>query len=1109
MTPTEKVPCIALVCLVLATSVLWVSTLRAQEADFRDVYDFYKNEIKRGPVPGRIIVSVSQTPRQADFFSMRDNKVVFKSAGEANARLGSFKVQRAYKAFHLHGNAVYVLTFADYGNEREIIRYLESLPGVQYAEQDYYLELLAEPNDRYYASSTANWWVPDDIESGATPARVPWGCPTNPPYAYWALRDTSELDDQWYLKHVQANKAWDIQRGDTTVKVMVMDSGIDIWHQDLYANIWKNPADIPGDMSSDGLPGDKTRGDIDNDGGMHFNDPDVMTKDFNKNGTLFGPDSTCDAGPDGDYGFGPNAIDDPPAGPGGGDDDTLLAGPGNDPWDDNLRGPGCLNPQFDDDMWEVQFLKNDDDENGYPDDRYGFNFLEPDSLPVDQGCPITEACHGTGMAGIIGAVTNNGEGIAGVLWNCRLVSGKIALGFPENGGNDNIPRIAEALYYAADNGIDVVNMSLGYIDTSHVANYNSPIIQQAVDYAYNHGVVVIAGAGNKSTGHYWYPASLDHVISVSGTNRFDKKASYTEYNDKVDVCAPVAEDYLVPNPERGDECVTTGFALWPYPMYNLPGAQLPHDYVITYLRTSGATAQVSGLAGLLVSQYPKSLMQEIMGAQYSPAAYVDFIENQMERGCVAISDTFYTTHKLGAGRINAYRSLTQWGRIRSDTTWTKFAYVSADLKIDEGKTLTIEPGTTIYFAPDDNENMNDPTVVEFLVDGTLIAEGTASNPIEFRSFAESPQPGDWSGLQVIGNAASASLSYCNISDAYHGIKSYRLVELSHCNISNCQVHGIYLEGSGVNGSEISDCTMNDNGSCGIMIDYCNNMSISDCECNNDFRGMWLGFSTGSFIENTQMKFNTESGLKATYGSNASINWCTVEDNDQQGIYLSESNAGISNTKIWKNTANGLYCVGSSSNPEVEYSKIEQNAVGVRAASGACPILGDIERNHGQYNSIYNQPLYVYSTSGCTIKAENCWWGTKPGKPPSPAKFLGDVDYYPWLDSDPIPYLAPSAPKKPTILSLAQNFPNPSVGAGITRITYSIPYENESERVNLAIFDVSGRRIRTLVDEAKAAGTYQAYWDGKGERGQNVAPGIYFYKLTVGKSSISKKLILFR
>jgi len=86
--------------------------------------------------------------------------------------------------------------------------------------------------------------------------------------------------------------------------------------------------------------------------------------------------------------------------------------------------------------------------------------------------------------------------------------------------------------------------------------------------------------------------------------------------------------------------------------------------------------------------------------------YARFIEKQIKRGCVPISGDHAS--KLGAGRINAYRSLTQWGpiavnNVTNDTTWTNSVYVSADIWIGAGHTLTIEPGTTVYFAPDDNQ----------------------------------------------------------------------------------------------------------------------------------------------------------------------------------------------------------------------------------------------------------------------------------------------------------------------------------------------------------------------------------------------------------------------
>jgi len=1245
-------------CGVCTCIILCVLFSAASAYDMRDIFgESAPNNVK--PTPGVVLVTVQQNKGQRNSFYTINNEVKT-SLGESTAsELRTRGLRGSRLVYKGDGYSTYALFFSGRGGELEIIRYLEAQPWVIRAREDYPLHLLAEPNDFYYqpdATDSTKHFVPswyrypnfsffrlcEDSIGGLS-----WTCcceaPCNDVKTDWTISflDSLHMSDQWYLQRVQANRAWDIEKGNPSVRIMIIDSGIDIDHPDLNGHIWDNSdADPEGDENNDGLPG----------GTLGFANP-ILNRDIDGDGQfLFGEDGengVCDCGPDGDYGFGPNAMDDDPPGPGGGDDDQ---GGENSPWHDNLCGPGNgtnpLDTLFNDDPEDIRFMRDDDDANGYPDDTHGVNLFDliddfglegiPDGLPGvkgwgsddidkdggkhfndpqvrmadfdgdgvplcgpdgycdagddgdygfgedgeddyppgptggdddlgpawadnrrapgdfdddmhdvrflrfdneedgnpfgrprDDSCPKEYACHGTEMAGIIGAETDNGRGVAGFAWNCTLIPAKVAIGFPEyeyNYPDDTIShwdpqaageRLMLALDYAIAETVDVVNMSLGCEYTGPGDNpLNDPALQAKINEAHNAGIVLVVAAGNKDRNYYVYPASFENVISVSGVNRHEEKATYVTYNDRVDVCAPVGDpdgdwnDYLG-RVDYGANCMATAYANNPAGIFYPPDSINIHYYAVTKLQTSGATAQVSGLAALLVSFYPRSRYQEMFPDSTAASSYANFIEREIKRGCVPLpNEPLYAEGKLGAGRIDAFRSLTQWGEITENTIWNDRVYVSGDLRIAEGTTLTIKPGTTVYFTPDDNENMYDPTVVEFRVDGTLIAEGTAANPIEFKSFADSPQPGDWAGIQVFGNAGSASLAYCNISHAYHGIKSYWPLELSHCNISNCEVHGAYLQGSGAAGSEITYCTMNGNGSCGLMINSSNNVSISGCESNNGYEGIWLTYSNNTSIGNTLMKSNIGNGIKKVGGAGGAIDSCVVEDNDQHGIYLSESSGIISDTKIWKNTAYGLYCAGASSQPTVDHSKIKQNSSGVRVASGGCPNLG-IEEASG-HNSIYNNSVfYVYGSPNYTIMAEDCWWGTQPGQAPPASKFKGLVDYNPWLQNDPVLYLAPSASKKGTILSLAQNYPNPSVGSGVTKIMYSVPHENENERVSLTIYDASGRRIRTLVDDAKAAGTYEAYWDGKGEKGQNVAPGIYFYKLVVGKSSISKKLILFR
>ena len=90
------------------------------------------------------------------------------------------------------------------------------------------------------------------------------------------------------------------------------------------------------------------------------------------------------------------------------------------------------------------------------------------------------------------------------------------------------------------------------------------------------------------------------------------------------------------------------------------------------------------------------------------------------------------------------------------------------------------------------------------------------------------------------------------------------------------------------------------------------------------------------------------------------------------------------------------------------------------------------------------------------------------------------------------------------LSLFQNYPNPF--NPITRIRYYLP---SRVRIRLEIYDVVGRRITRLVDSTKDKGYHVVEWDGKNNSGHPVSSGLYFYRLSAGKRTISKKLILLR
>ena len=177
--------------------------------------------------------------------------------------------------------------------------------------------------------------------------------------------------------------------------------------------------------------------------------------------------------------------------------------------------------------------------------------------------------HGTAVTGIIAATTNNSIGITGISPNISIVPLCVA----SADGSVSESGVTSAIYFAADSGCDVINLSLGGNDTSAISS--------AIEYAYNHGCIIIASAGNSGTSRYNYPASLNNVISVGSINRDSSRSTFSNFNDKIDVVAPGEDIFTTDDPSKS------------------AGSYYgPHD------GTSFSAPCVSAIAGLVVSFYP-------------------------------------------------------------------------------------------------------------------------------------------------------------------------------------------------------------------------------------------------------------------------------------------------------------------------------------------------------------------------------------------------------------------------------------------------------------------------------------------------------------------------
>jgi subtilisin family serine protease len=319
----------------------------------------------------------------------------------------------------------------------------------------------------------------------------------------WALKDTGVAVSE--LKGIEMIKAWDLNQGFSGVVIAVIDTGVDYNHEDLSANIWQNPGEIPG-----------------------------------------------------------NGID--------------------------------------------------DDQNGYIDDIIGWDFVDAhrgavgEDFAIPDNDPMDSHGHGTHVAGIAAAVGNNGLGIAGVAWNCKIMPLRAGYKTIKGGMMVASHHAARAIIYAADNGAHIINLSWA-------GKHKSILVERAIAYAAESGVLVCAAGGNKNTSDPSYPAAFDNaaIISVGSVDRHGKKAFSSNYGDWLDVSAP-------------------GVAIY---------STYPNNQYRYMSGTSMATPVVSGIAALIWSLNPDQTNLQVKDLILNSVDYLESLIGKVFTG----------------GRVNANNAL--------------------------------------------------------------------------------------------------------------------------------------------------------------------------------------------------------------------------------------------------------------------------------------------------------------------------------------------------------------------------------------------------------------------------------------------------------------------
>ena len=285
---------------------------------------------------------------------------------------------------------------------------------------------------------------------------------------------------------------------------------------------------------------------------------------------------------------------------------------------DDLAPKAWINPG------EIPENGLDDDGNGYVDDVYGWDFTDAPNLQAEgdylegDNEPIDEKGHGTHVAGIAGAMPDNGIGIAGVAWECPLMAIRAGLSL---GGSSRMQDddSAAAMVYAVDNGASVVNMSWG-------SERRSFVIQDAIDYAYARGAILVAAAGNSQKPAAIFPAGYRKVIAVASTEQNQQRFYQSNFGASVDIGAP------------GNVILST---------------QINNQYRLL-TGTSMASPHVAGVAALILAKRPALTHEEVRHILISTADPV------YQEDSDAVDERF-----VGAGTVNAERALFASGALQA------------------------------------------------------------------------------------------------------------------------------------------------------------------------------------------------------------------------------------------------------------------------------------------------------------------------------------------------------------------------------------------------------------------------------------------------------------
>ncbi|MFH1894234.1 MAG: S8 family serine peptidase [Candidatus Zixiibacteriota bacterium] len=709
----------------------------------------------------------------------------------------------------------------------------------------------------------------------------------------------------------------------------------------------------------------------------------------------------------------------------------------------------------------------------------GYDFVNSDTHPNDDNG------HGTHVAGTVAQTTNNGVGVTGVAFNCSIMPVKVL----DSQGSGYLSDVADGIIWAADNGADVINMSLG-------ASSTTSTLQNAVQYAYGMGVTIVCAAGNAGTPVAQYPAAYTECISVSAV-RYDKAlAYYSSYGSTIDICAPGGDVTVDQNSDGYGDGVL----------------QQTHDGVnystfsyYFYQGTSMASPHVAGVAALLLAK----------DGSLTPQQVRDAIEGSAEDlGAAGWDQSF------GYGLVDAnaaLQSLTPTPPVANFSGSPTSGTVPLTVNFTDLSTGSVtswswtfgDGGTSTAQNPSHQYTSANTYTVSLTVTGPGGSDGeTKTNYITVNpcvtptaGFVGSPTSGDYPLLVNFTDQSSGATSWAwtfgdggtstasNPSHTYTSAGTFTVTQtvtnpcgndqLVRTNYITVTTPPCYAPVADFSGSPLSG-------------DYPLNVSFTDLSTNSPTSWNWTFGDGGTSTAQNPSHTYTSAGtftvtLTATNscGSDGETKtgYITVNEPPVQGtmhvhnIVVTRKSAGPNCSGI------GTIYIYDANNNALADATVEATATGPVGAtfSGATDADGIVVFTTGK------------TRTGCD--GEWCFEVTNVTHASNTYDAAANV-VTKACESGAVAKVGGAMPNE---FGLSQNYPNPF--NPVTDISFSLPSDSY---VTVEVFNIMGQKITTLVDRYLAAGDHVFTWNAAGE-----SSGVYFYRLSTATFNKTMKMVLMK